>query len=141
MTSNFDDPSQAHWYWGTGDGSPGTIITYFERDPTRVPRMRMGPGQTHHYALAVADDDTQLAMREKIMAAGLQVTGVRDRVYFKSVYLNDPDGHIVELATAGPGMGVDEDLAALGTELKLPHWLERDRFTVEGRLKPLSVTR
>ena len=29
-------------------------------------------------------------------------TEVMDRVYFKSLYLRDPDGHIVELATEGP---------------------------------------
>ena len=27
-----------------------------------------------------------------------------DRTYFKSVYLRDPDGHIIELATKGPGL-------------------------------------
>ena len=26
-----------------------------------------------------------------------------DRTYFKSLYIRDPDGHIVELATEGPG--------------------------------------
>src|SRR5262249_14097618 len=35
MTSNFDDPSSAHWYWGVDDGRPGTLLTYFERDPQR----------------------------------------------------------------------------------------------------------
>ena len=140
MTSNFDDPKQAHWYWGAGEGQPGTLITYFERDPARVPRMKMGPGQTHHYALSVLDDDTQLAMRDRLMQAGLRVTGVKDRVYFKSIYMNDPDGHIVEIATLGPGMTVDEDPATLGTALKLPHWLEQDREKIESRLDPIAVT-
>jgi glyoxalase family protein len=139
MTSNFDDPTQAHWYWGAGEGRPGTLITYFERDRSRVPRMKMGPGQTHHYALAVPDDDTQLEMRERLMQAGLRVTGVKDRVYFKSIYMNDPDGHIVELATAGPGMAVDEDHTTLGTSLKLPHWLENDRALIESRLDPITI--
>ena len=35
ITSNFDDPNSAHWYWGAGDGRPGTLITYFERDPAK----------------------------------------------------------------------------------------------------------
>jgi glyoxalase family protein len=30
-----------------------------------------------------------------------------DRTFFKSIYLRDPDGHIVELATAGPGITPD----------------------------------
>ena len=37
-----------------------------------------------------------------------------DRTYFKSLYLRDPDGHIVELATIGPGLTVDETLEELG---------------------------
>ena len=35
--------------------------------------------------------------------SGLRVSPVMDRIYFKSIYTTDPDGHIVELATAGPG--------------------------------------
>ncbi len=37
-----------------------------------------------------------------------------DRKYFKSLYMRDPDGHIVELATAGPGVTADEPLEELG---------------------------
>jgi glyoxalase family protein len=90
MTSNFDDPTSAHWYWGVGDGRPGTLITYFERDPAKVRRAKMGAGQTHHFALAVPDEGTQLAWREKLLQAGLRVSPVMDRVYFKSIYTNDP---------------------------------------------------
>ncbi|MBI5650249.1 MAG: VOC family protein, partial [Chloroflexi bacterium] len=70
MTSNFDDPTSAHWYWGAGAGKPGTLITYFARDPRTEPRARIGAGQTHHIALAVADENTQLEWREKIVRAG-----------------------------------------------------------------------
>jgi len=139
MTNNFDDPNSAHWYWGAGEGKPGTLITYFERQPTKERRVRMGTGQTHHFALAVADDDTQLAWREKLIKAGLRVSSVLDRIYFKSIYTNDPDGHIVELATVGPGFAVDEDVATLGTALKLPPWLEPQRRDLESVLRPLAV--
>ena len=139
MTSNFDDPTQAHWYWGVGDGKPGTLITYFERDPQRVPRARFGAGQTHHYALAVADETSQLEWREKLLRAGLRVSPVMDRIYFKSIYTNDPDGHIVELATLGPGFPVDEPVSELGTHLKLPPWLENQRAEIERALRPVKT--
>ena len=138
MTNNFDDPKSAHWYWGVGDGQPGTLITYFERDPSRERRVQMGAGQTHHFALAVPDEATQLQWREKLVRAGLRVSPVMDRIYFKSIYTNDPDGHIVELATAGPGFLVDEDQAELGTHLKLPPWLESNRAAIEAQLKPIQ---
>ena len=139
MSSNFDDPSSAHWYWGVGDGQPGTLVTYFERQPSKERRARMGAGQTHHFALAVPDEETQLQWREKLIKAGLRVSPVMDRVYFKSIYTNDPDGHIVELATAGPGFSVDEAVADLGQSLKLPSWLEKGRAQIERVLQPLAV--
>jgi len=137
MTSNFDDPTSAHWYWGVGDGRPGTLITYFERDPRKVRPAQMGAGQTHHFALAVADEATQLEWREKIIKAYLRVSPVMDRTYFKSIYTNDPDGHIVELATLGPGFTVDEDPANLGRALKLPPQYELHRRDIERALKPI----
>lgn len=139
MTSNFDDPESAHWYWGVGDGAPGTLITYFERKTGREPRVRMGAGQTHHYAFAVPDEDVQRAFREKLLRAGYRVSPVMDRVYFKSIYTNDPDGHIVELATAGPGFPVDEAVAELGTHLMLPPWLEQHREAIAASVKPVKL--
>lgn len=139
MTSNFDDPNSAHWYWGVADGRPGTLITYFERDPAKTRRVQMGAGQTHHFALAVADEASQLEWREKLLRAGLRVSPVMDRVYFKSIYTNDPDGHIVELATAGPGFAIDEEVAQLGQSLKLPPWLEARRPEIEPHLRPITT--
>lgn len=139
MTNNFDDPTSAHWYWGAGEGRPGTLITYFERDPARSPRVRMGAGQTHHFALAVADETAQIEWRERLLAAGLRVSPVMDRIYFKSIYTNDPDGHIVELATLGPGFAVDEPVERLGGGLRLPPWLEEHRSNIHAVLKPLKL--
>ncbi len=137
MTNNFDDPNSAHWYWGVDDGRPGTLITYFERAPSRR-RARMGVGQTHHFALAVPDEETQLIWRERILRAGIPVSPVMDRIYFKSIYTRDPDGHIVELATVGPGFAIDEDPAALGQTLRLPPWLEQHRVQIEATLQPIA---
>lgn len=139
MTSNFDDPSSAHWYWGVGEGRPGTVVSYFERKPPVERRMRMGAGQTHHFALAVPDEEIQLQWRDKLIDAGLRVSPVMDRIYFKSIYTNDPDGHIVELATAGPGFTLDEEARDLGQSLKLPPWLERERVEIEKVLQPITT--
>ena len=139
MTDNFDDAGSAHWYWGVDEGQPGTIITYFERDPAQVARVVMGAGQTHHFALAVKDEAEQELWRERLSDAGFRVSQILDRQYFRSIYTSDPDGHIVELATLGPGFLTDEDEASLGTALKLPSWLEPQRGMIEARLKPLTV--
>ena len=139
QTSNFDDPNSAHWYWGVGAGRPGTILTYFERDPVTRRAVKMGVGQTHHFALEVPDEETQLVFREKLVKAGIPVSDVMDRVYFKSIYTKDPDGHIVELATSGPGFLVDEAVTELGLNLRLPPWLEQHRSEIEKVLRPITI--
>jgi len=141
MTADYDDPRLAHWSWGLDGGRPGTLITYVERRSNQERRARIGAGQTHHFALAVADRDAQLEWRERLIQAGLRVTPIIDRVYFRSIYTNDPDGHIVELATAGPCFGVDEDVTQLGEALKLPPWLESQRSRIEALLRPIQVPR
>jgi glyoxalase family protein len=138
-TENFDDPGTRHWSWGDAAARPGTLITYLEKDPARERQAHMGTGQTHHFALAVADDITQQAFREKLLEAQWPVSAVLDRDYFKSIYTRDPDGHIVEIATMGPGFLVDEPLDTAGTTLQLPWWLESDRASIEKNLVPLQV--
>jgi glyoxalase family protein len=73
-----------------------------------------GRGSTHHFALSVGDDEELSGWRDYLVSQGIPVTEVLDRTYFKSVYLRDPDGHIVELATLGPGLTADEPLEELG---------------------------
>ena len=127
------------------DGRPGTLITYFERDPDKEGYAQMGAGQTHHFAFAVASEDEQTEWRIRLNKAGYRVSPIMDRIYFKSIYTNDPDGHIVELATVGPGFPVDEDIATLGTKLMLPPWLEPQRELIHSRdsarFKELFVAR
>jgi glyoxalase family protein len=60
---------------------------------------------------------------------------VRDRKYFKSIYLNTHDGLLVEVATDPPGFGVDE--RELGSALQLPSWLENQRDAIVRGLRPL----
>lgn len=136
-TENFDDPGTRHWSWGLADARPGSLVTYLER-PATERRAHMGTGQTHHYALAVANDTVQREMRDRLLDARIPVSSVLDRVYFKSIYTRDPDGHIVELATMGPGFLVDEPVASTGSTLRLPPWLEEQRASIEPSLAPLD---
>ncbi len=139
MTANFDDPTSAHWYWGVDDGHPGTVITYFERDKSKTQYAQMGIGHTHHWALAVQNEDEQKEWQIRLSKAGYRVSPIMDRCYFRSIYSNDPDGHIVELATLGPGFAVDEEPSQLGMRLQLPPWLEKQRPQIENILVPLVV--
>ncbi|QJR34397.1 VOC family protein [Gemmatimonas groenlandica] len=137
QTENFDDPGTRHWSWGSPDARPGSLVTYLER-PSTERRSHMGTGQGHHYALAVANETEQLMFRDRLLDAGINVSPVMDRVYFKSIYTKDPDGHIVELATMGPGFLVDEPVSTTGSTLRLPPWLEEHREQIEANIKDID---
>lgn len=120
-TVNFDVPDSPHYYYGDRVGHPGTVVTYFGYP--QMSRGRMGVGVAHHFAFLVETDAAQREWQERLRAVGVAATEIIDRRYFRSVYFNDPDGVILEIATRGPGFLVDEALETLGSRLILPDWL------------------
>src|SRR5688572_6561528 len=117
-TVNFDDPSAYHLYFGRERGRPGTILTFFEWAHARGGHW--GVGGIHHLALGVSTPDAQLKWKRRLVDAGVAVNGPIDRGYFRSLYFADPDGQVLEIATAGPGYAIDEPADALGQELIAP---------------------
>jgi glyoxalase family protein len=97
-----------------------------------------GIGTVHHVAMAIETDAQQLALRADLVQRGYEVTEVRDRQYFKSIYFREPGGVLFEVATMGPGFLIDEDLRSLGRDLKLPPWEEPLRQEIEHRLPQIS---
>ena len=99
-----------------------------------------GAGTVHHVAWG-APMDEHAAWRERVASAGLQITPVIDRFYFRSVYFREPGGVLYELATIGPGFATDESLETLGEHLALPPDFEHLRAQVEPMLTPLPDVR
>ncbi|HEX7139491.1 MAG TPA: ring-cleaving dioxygenase [Vicinamibacterales bacterium] len=118
-----------------GGDAPGHVIDV-AHDAT-APRMVNGLGTVHHVAMSVESDAEQLRLREALVARGLNVTEVRDRCYFRSIYFREPGGVLFELATVQPGFSIDEPVANLGRGLKLPPWEEPHRREIEARLAPI----
>ena len=106
-----------------------------------APRGTWGVGTIHHLAWRVPDDAAQLALRGAVEDAGRRPTEVIDRFWFRSVYFLEPGGVLFELATDGPGFGVDESPEHLGETLVLPPWLEGDRSAIEAVLPALGPPR
>ena len=100
-------------------------------------RGHVANGIVHHVAFRVKDDAAQLALREKIEAAGFNITPQIDRNYFHSLYFREPNGILFEIATDNPGFTVDEPLEQLGTNLKLPPQYEPRRKEIESKLVTL----
>lgn len=120
-----------------GAGGAGTIVDLVE-EPSGG-RGRVAAGSVHHVAFRVADDAAQRGWLADLAERGLHVTPVQDRQYFRSIYYREPGGVLFELATDPPGFTFDEPLAALGSGLKLPPWLEAARPRIEAALPPLRV--
>ena len=95
--TNADDPDARHFWFGDAGGAAGTLVSFLEY-PT-MDAGTVGVGSTHHLALAVDSADELDAWRDYLRERGVQTTDVFDRGRFRSVYLRDPDGHILELAT------------------------------------------
>ena len=100
-TTNDDDPGSRHCWFGDAGGAPGTLVSFLEY-PT-MPPGTVGAGSTHHLAFAIESSEELEAWRDYLRSHGVESTDVFDRGSFRSVYLRDPDGHIVEIATRGPG--------------------------------------
>jgi glyoxylase I family protein len=98
-----DDPESRHVWFGAQDGRAGMLVSFMSYP--ELPKGVVGVGSTHHFAFIVASAEEQEAWRDYLRAQGVECTDVFDRGAFRSIYLRDPDGHIVELATAGPGFG------------------------------------
>jgi glyoxalase family protein len=102
---------------------------------------RLGRGSVHHIAFRAADDTRQAQMAHKLVTNhGLRPTQQINRQYFRSVYFREPGGILFEIATDQPGFAVDEALASLGRDLKLPPFLEARRKQIEAVLPQLNTT-
>jgi glyoxalase family protein len=123
--------------WLVGGAGPGHTLDLQTHPAAR--RGSWGVGSIHHLAWRVDNDEHQAEIRRRIVEAGGEPTPVIDRFWFHSVYFREPGGVLFELATDGPGFGVDEDLAHLGETLVLPPWLESHRAEIESSLPPLAL--
>lgn len=83
-----------------------------------------GTGTIDHVALRMPDAAALAPFADK----GI----LHDRLYFTSLYLREPARTLIELATDGPGMAVDEPADALGRSLRVPPHFTDD---IELRLR------
>ncbi len=128
-------PHTVHVY-GMHEGGPHAEL-HVAVEP-QIERARLGAGGVHHVAFRTPNEAEYHAWAERLNSLGVRNSGEIDRFYFRSLYFREP-GHILfEIATDGPGFGVDEDKETLGEKVVLPPFLEQHRESIVANLKPLD---
>ena len=124
--------------WEARGAERGGLYAY-DPPPTSGPGVP-GAGTVHHVAWASTMEDHETWQRV-VSEAGAHATPVIDRFWFRSIYFREPSGVLFEIATLGPGFGIDEDPEHLGEALILPPAFEHLRSQVEKVLTPLPDPR
>lgn len=121
---------------GQREGNTGRMISGKDavdiRDVSGYVPGIPGTGTADHVAFRAPDVAAIRAEEQLLSRLNSSPTNVHDRKYFTSLYVREPGGTLIELATDGPGFTVDEAPGRLGERLLVPH---RD----EARAKDIRV--
>ena len=119
-----------------GEGGAGAEL-HLAVQPDLRPASQ-GAGGVHHVAFRTPGEQEYHQWAERLNSMGVRNSGEIDRYYFRSLYFREPNGILFEIATDGPGFGVDEDPATLGDKVALPPFLEKSRAAIVAHLKPID---
>jgi glyoxalase family protein len=146
------EPEEPNVSWDASDGATdepaGTRIRYraggdYANVVDIVDRQaefgREGTGSIQHFAVRAESVDELYEWHDLFRERDYDVSRVRDRYFFHSLYVRDPGGIPVELATERPGLAADEDVEDLGESLVLPDQFEEDRELVGDQLSPIDL--
>jgi glyoxalase family protein len=118
-----------------GPGGPGAELHVAVQPDLRS--TQPGAGGVHHVAFRTPDSDYD-AWADRLEALGVPNSGKVDRYWFRSLYFREPNGILFEIASDGPGFGVDEDPATLGEKVVLAPFLEPHREQIVANLKSID---
>jgi glyoxalase family protein len=102
---------------------------------------RYGEGTIHHFAWNAQTLENQDELKFEIEGAGYtDISELKDRKYFKSVYVRTPGGALFELAVthAEGGWTCDESPKELGSKFQLPGQFENRRAEIFAQLEDIE---
>lgn len=124
------DRTYCHLFFDLGDGSSLAFFQFADASDQAEFGPDLPPSPFRHIALNV-DLETQREIEERIAKAGIELpnTYVLEHGYCRSLYVNDPNGMIVEFTYDDPraAIGAAERKANAHAELK--RWLAGDHTT------------
>jgi glyoxalase family protein len=120
QTVNFDNHHVYHFYYGTGQGAPGTVWTTFPYRGHGVPVGRHGAGQIGVTSFSVPAGSLDF-WRARLKARGIAVRDVPATSGEESIIATDPSGLAIALIANGrdtraswQGGGIEPDTAVRG---------------------------
>jgi glyoxalase family protein len=135
------DSEGRHHQFRIGDEQGhGRMLELVEEPDLPQGTWQFGEGTIHHQALDAVTPENQAIIKEWIVGLGFtDVSDVKDRGYFFSVYMRSPGGALIELAYSTPeGFMIDEPEDELGTHMCIPpHW-EHLRAEI-AQLEPIET--
>jgi glyoxalase family protein len=132
-----DESGNRFRFASADDSATGRIVDLLCQPDSAMGRV--AAGSVHHIAFRAKDETEQLRWREDLVELGYNVTPVIDRIYFHSIYFRELGGVLFEIATEPPGFTLDEKVEELGTQLRLPPWMESMSSQIEESLPPIHV--
>jgi glyoxalase family protein len=104
---------------------------------------RFGEGTVHHSAYDIGDAESQLAIKGWLEGLGYtDVTEVKDRGYFLSIYNRTPSGALFEFAWSKPeSWTIDEDADHLGEEFQIPPVFADRAEEMMAYLEPIDTAK
>lgn len=123
----------AHCFFGLADGSALAFFQFADPDDQAEFGPEMPASPFHHIALHV-DEETQAKLEQRIRDAGYREpdTYVLEHGYCRSVYINDPNGMILEFTCDAPEALVDDMARREQAHAELKRWLAGDHRTNNG---------
>jgi glyoxalase family protein len=130
-----ESPKHTVHVYEMGPGGPAAEL-HLVAQPD-LPVAQQGAGGVHHVAFRTPDSDYD-AWALHLNERGIANSGKVDRYWFRSLYFREPNGVLFEIASDGPGFGIDEDQATLGQKVVLAPFLEPQRERILAGLKGID---
>jgi glyoxalase family protein len=122
-----------------GQGGPAATVEILHEPDVAPGTWTYAAGTVHHVAFAVEGEKEQLEIKAGLEALGyVDVSEIKNRNYFRSIYVRTPGGVLFEFATKAPGFAIDEPADQLGQRLLFPEWYDDRRGELVADLEPIQ---
>ncbi len=126
--------------YDVGHGGSGALVDFRVEPELEQGSWSYGEGVPHHVAFEVSDLDVQGKVKFHLEGLGYtDVSDVKDRGYFESVYVRTPGGALFEATVSKPeGFLIDEPYEKMGTSMQIPPFFANRKEELLSKIEHLD---